>query len=233
MQAFAENPWFGSLPKAEADALLRAGRPMKLGQGTFLYQQGDSFDEPFGAFFGVVKGLIKLSILHHDGNEAIIAVVEAGNWFGEVAILDPFPRAHTAVALEDSELLSVGADAFNALMSQNAFAQAIARLVAVRLRLAYGLMTDSALQSTRERVRRRLVLLAHGDVTQLRSGRSTITTSQDNLAMMLGISRPTLNKELQALAKLGAITLRYGRIEIRDMELLIGGNGRDGGANAV
>ena len=233
MQAFAENPWFGSLPKAEADALLRAGRPMKLGQGTFLYHQGDSFDEPFGAFFGVARGLIKLSILHHDGNEAIIAVVEAGNWFGEVAILDPFPRAHTAVALEDSELLSVGADAFNALMSHNAFAQAIARLVALRLRLSYGLMADSALQSTRERVRRRLVLLAHGDVTQLRSGRSTITTSQDNLAMMLGISRPTLNKELQALAKLGAITLRYGRIEIRDMELLIGGDGGVGGVNAV
>jgi CRP-like cAMP-binding protein len=91
------------------------------------------------------------------------------------------------------------------------------------LRLAYGLLADSALQSTRERVRRRLVLLAHGDVTQSRSGRSSVTTSQDNLAMMLGISRPTLNKELQALAKLGAITLRYGRIEIRDMQLLTGG----------
>ncbi|SAL05394.1 transcriptional regulator [Caballeronia arationis] len=223
MQVFAENPWFGSLPDAVAEALMCAARPRKLGQGEFLYHQGDSIDEPFGAFFGVTKGLIKLSIHHQDGNEAIIAVVEPGNWFGEVALLDPFPRAHTAAALEDTELLSVSADTFNVLMSHNAFAQAIARLVAVRLRLAYGLLADSALQSTRERVRRRLVLLAHGDVTQSRSGRSSVTTSQDNLAMMLGISRPTLNKELQALAKLGAITLRYGRIEIRDMQLLTGG----------
>ena len=52
--------------------------------------------------------------------------------------------------------------------------------------------------------------------------RSVITTSQDTLAMMLGISRPTLNKELQSLVKLGAIALGYGRIEILDMELLQG-----------
>ena len=39
--------------------------------------------------------------------------------------------------------------------------------------------------------------------------------------MMLGISRQTLSKELQALVKLGAIRLRYGQIEIQDMALLL------------
>ncbi|EGY65721.1 Uncharacterised protein [Ralstonia pickettii] len=39
--------------------------------------------------------------------------------------------------------------------------------------------------------------------------------------MMLGISRQTLSKELQALVKLGAIRLRYGHIEIQDMALLL------------
>ena len=39
--------------------------------------------------------------------------------------------------------------------------------------------------------------------------------------MMLGISRQTLSKELQALVKLGAIRLRYGHIEIDDMALLV------------
>jgi CRP/FNR family transcriptional regulator, cyclic AMP receptor protein len=225
MQVFVENPWFESLPAAEGDALLRAAKFVRLDQGEVLYRQGDSFDEPFGAFFGVAKGLLKLSVFHHDGNEAILNVVEPGNWFGEVDILDPFPRVNTAVALVDSKLLCVGADAFNALMSQNSFAQAIARLGASRLRLAHGLLADSTLQSMRERVRRRLVRLAHGDITLLRTGRSSVMTSQDNLAMMLGISRTTLNKELQALASLGAITLRYGRIEIVNMQLLVGRDG--------
>jgi CRP/FNR family cyclic AMP-dependent transcriptional regulator len=180
------------------------------------------FSESFGAFFGVAKGLLKLSILHPDGKEAILTLAEPGNWFGEVALLDPFPRAHTAMALEDSELLTISAKDFNTLMQRNPFAQAIARLVATRLRVAYGIMGDSALQSTRERVGKRLVLLAHGDLTQSVSERRSVNTSQDNLAMMLGVSRPTLNKELHALAKLGAITLRYGRIEINDTQLLLG-----------
>ena len=38
--------------------------------------------------------------------------------------------------------------------------------------------------------------------------------------MMLGVGRTTLNKELQALASTGAIALRYGQIELCDMQAL-------------
>lgn len=224
MQVFADNPWFRSLPRTEADALLAAATPIRLAQGAALFRQGDMFNgsSAGAAFFGLASGLLKLSILHPDGSEAILTLIEPGNWFGEVSVLDRLPRAHSAIALSDSALLAVSVEKFNALMQRSTFAQAIATMLAIRLRLAYGLMGDSALQSTRERVGRRLALLAHGDITQSASGRDSVSTSQENLAMMLGISRPTLNKELQALARLGAISLRYGRIEILDMQLLQG-----------
>jgi len=86
--------------------------------------------------------------------------------------------------------------------------------------MAYEALAGQALQTTRERAARRLVMLSHGDITQSASGRMHIATSQDNLAMMLGVSRPTLSKELQSLAREGAIALRYGRIEIVDMQRL-------------
>jgi CRP/FNR family transcriptional regulator, cyclic AMP receptor protein len=221
MPAFSDNPWMASLPKVAAEALFGAATAMRLSAGEYAFHQGDKVSEHGGAFFGLARGLLKLQMLHPDGKEAILAVVEPGNWVGEVAILDHTPRAYAAVALADSDLLAVSAARFNALMQQIEFAQAIARLLAGRLRLAYGMMGDSALQSTRERVAHRLVLLAHGDVTLSASGRTTLNTSQDIVAMMLGISRPTLNKELQALAELGAISLRYGRIEIKDAGLLL------------
>jgi CRP/FNR family transcriptional regulator, cyclic AMP receptor protein len=41
-----------------------------------------------------------------------------------------------------------------------------------------------------------------------------VPVSQEALAMMLGVSRQTLSKELQGLVRAGAITLGYGRIEI-------------------
>ncbi|MGO4713135.1 Crp/Fnr family transcriptional regulator [Bradyrhizobium sp. 2TAF24] len=216
MQAFADNPWFRSLAAADAEALLAASMPVALTQGTLLFCQDDPFDSPSGAFFGVVTGRIKLSILHPAGKEVILAVVEPGNWFGAGPVLDRRPRAHTAVALTDAELRTVSATKFDALMQRIGFAQAIARQVAQRLRMAYGTMGDSALLSTQERIMRRLIALAHGDVTLSAKGRSCVSASQDTLAMMLGISRPTLNKELQALAKRGRISLRYGEIEIHD-----------------
>jgi CRP-like cAMP-binding protein len=221
MTHFPDNPWFASLPQDQADALLRAARPLRLRTGEFAFRQGDTIKSQAGAFFAVARGLLKISMLHPDGGEVILAMIEPGNWVGEVAILDGLPRAHTAVAVSDSELVCVSAEDFRRLMQHSAFAEAIARLLAGRLRLAYGLMGDSALQSTRSRIARRLVMLAHGDITLSATGRSSISTSQDAVAMMLGISRPTLNKELQALADIGAIALRYGRIEIKDEALLL------------
>lgn len=220
MTGFSGNPWFSSLPQPVADALLAAAAPLRLRRGEFAYRQGESVEQTGRAFFGVAQGLLKLQILSPGGREAILAVVEPGNWVGEVAALDGTARTSSAVALTDTRLLVVGVSAFMALMQQTTFAQAIARLLAGRLRLAYGVLADSALLCTRERVARRLLLLAHGDVTRSATRRATVSTSQEVLAMMLGLSRPTLNKELQALAARGAIGLHYGRIDIKDVDML-------------
>lgn len=221
MKVFFDNPWFGSLDRTDADALLAAARSRHFVQGEVCFRQGDTFSESRDGFFGIATGSIKFSVLHPDGNEAILTIIEAGNWFGEVMLLDRHPRTTTLVALEDTELLVVSAHVFNAMMQRNTFAQAIAALEARRLRAVFGVLADIALRSTRTRVARRLVLLAHGDVTQSSSGRRTISASQDNIAMMLSVSRTTLSKELQALAKMGAIELRYGHIEVKDMEFLV------------
>lgn len=220
MSAFSTNPWFQSLPPHAANALLGAAVPVSVAAGAFLFRQGDPMDAGSYAFFGVARGVLKLSIFNAEGDEAILALVEPGNWFGGVSTLDQQPRGHCAIALEDSEVLGVSVERFEALMRDAAFAGAIARLVAARLRLAYGSLAGAALQGTRARVARRIAALAHGDMSQAPQGRASISTSQDALAMMLGISRQTLSKELQALVKLGAIRLRYGHIEIQDMALL-------------
>ena len=221
MHDFPDNPWFRSLPDAQAQALLAAAQPLRLSAGQVLFRQGDMLAPSAAAFFGVAAGNLKLCVLHSDGKEGILALIEPGNWIGEVALLDNTQRrAHTAIALEDCRLLAVSAERFQALMADAGFAAAMATLVAGRLRMAYETLFSQALQTTRERVARLLVMLAHGGITQSASGRMRISASQDTLAMMLGVSRPTLSKELQALAREGALGIRYGRIEILDMDRL-------------
>lgn len=216
MTPFSDNPWFRSLPPSEAEALLRASNPVRLAQGQSLFSQGDAFDGPVGAYFGLASGLVKLSIGYPTGKEVILAVIEPGNWFGAGPVLNRQVRGHSAIALQRCDVLAVSAAEFDALMDRADFAQAIARQMAERLRLAYASMGASASLGTRERIMRLLAVLARGGVTLSDNGRNSISASQDSLAAMLGLSRPTLNKELNALAALGLVTLRYGRIELNE-----------------
>lgn len=210
------NPWFASLPAALADAILATGRVQKLAPGEVLFRQGDA---P-GDWHAVCRGAIKASSTAVDGTESILAVLEPGNWFGEISLLDHGPRVHDATAVGATAVFAVPADAFARLMRDADFATALARLMAGRLRTLFGIVEDATLRPTRARLARRLALLARGDATQATAPRRQLPVSQEALAMMLGLTRQTLSKELGELAKAGALKLGYRSIDIVDAELL-------------
>jgi CRP-like cAMP-binding protein len=220
LSRLAANPWFASLPVREQRALVGGAELVRLRAGEMLFRQGDAVGANTGAFFGLVQGHLKISTLREDGKEAILVVLEAANWFGEISLIDGQPRTHDATALGAAEVLALPHAAFDALMQRTAFAQAICRLLAVRMRTLYGMVEDVTLRSTRARIARRLLLLARGDATQSADARRVVPVSQEQLAMMLGITRQTLNKELKALVLGGALVLGYGRIEIASVRAL-------------
>lgn len=220
LQRMSVNPWFAALPLADRRGLLAACERLRLAPGEMLFRQGDPVPGPQAAFFGVVSGAVKASSLREDGKEAILVVLEAGNWFGEISLIDHQPRTHDATAVGETELLALPRAAFDRLMKRPAFALAVCRMLAARVRSLYGMVEDATLRSTRARVARRLLLLARGDATQAREPRPVVPVSQEALAMMLGVSRQTLSKELQAMAQAGAVTLGYGRIAIASAALL-------------
>jgi CRP/FNR family transcriptional regulator, cyclic AMP receptor protein len=214
------NPWFASLPVRERRAVLSAAELLRLRPGEMLFRQGDKVPPGQGAFYGLVQGSFKISSLREDGKEAILVVLEAGNWLGEISLIDQQPRTHDATSLGAAEVLALPRAAFDELMRRHVFSQAICRMLAARTRSLYGMVEDATLRSTRARVARRLLLLARGDATQAPDARPVVPVSQEALAMMLGITRQTLSKELKALTGHGAIRLGYGRISIESPALL-------------
>lgn len=220
LKQLSTNPWFGALPLAERRAVLAGCDRVRLRAGEMLFRQGDAVPSGTGAFYGLVRGTVKASSLREDGKEAILAVIEAGNWFGEISLIDGRPRTHDATALGEAELLALPRAAFDALLRKPAFSLAVSRMLAARVRLLYGMVEDATLRSTRARVARRLLLLSRGDATAAPAARPTVPVSQESLAMMLGVSRQTLSKELQGLVQAGAVVLGYGRIEIASAAVL-------------
>ena len=208
--ALLANPWFAALPADIRDAMLRAAEPVRLRRGEMLFRQGAA---P-GGLYAVLRGSLKISTLREDGREAILGVIEPGTWFGEISLIDSLPRTHDATSIGASELLVLPHAVFQALMDRPVFARAIASLLATRLRMMYSMMEDATLRSTRARIVRRLLLLARGDASLAHDARPSVPVSQEALAMMLGISRQTLSKELKQLEALKAIRIGYRCIEL-------------------
>jgi CRP/FNR family cyclic AMP-dependent transcriptional regulator len=214
------NPWFTSMPRAQREALLGAGELIHVRRGAMMFRQGDPIHAAGGGFYGLLAGTIKISSLRQDGREAILAVLEPGNWFGEITLIDGSPRTHDATALEALDVLVVPPEAFAQQMRDVVFANAIAAMLAARVRMLYGLTEDATLRSLRARVAHRLLVLARGDATQSVHLRRTLMLPQEALAMMLGVTRQTLSKELNALARGEVISLGYGRIELLSLDAL-------------
>ncbi len=216
LETLSVNPWFGALPLPERKAMLLAADIANVRAGEMLYRKGDAT----GSFYCVVHGAFKVSTLGEDGREGILSVVESGNWFGEASLIDGQPRPHDATAVQASTVLAIQPLAFKRLMQRSAFARAIAVLLCGRVRVLYGLVEDAMLRSTRTRIARRLLSLSRGDATMASDARTSVAVSQEALAMMLGITRQTLSKELKVLVRDGVLGLGYGRIEIVSMAQL-------------
>ncbi|ANB74595.1 Crp/Fnr family transcriptional regulator [Paraburkholderia phytofirmans OLGA172] len=197
--------------------MLNCSESLTLQPGDYLFRQGDV---PSG-FYGLNRGRFKVSTLRADGKEAILAVIEAGNWFGQTSMAQRVPRMRDVVALESSSIFAVNAHTFETLMKNDSVRAAIADLQLKHMNWLYRMVEDVTLHSTRARISRRLLLLAYGDITMAAEMRRTISVSQETLAMMLGITRPTLALELKAMSAKGAIALSYGRINILSEELLL------------
>lgn len=210
------NPWFSSLSRDEQEALLGSCGAIHLKSGEYLFRRGD---RPNG-FYGVGKGRLKASTIRENGKEAILTVIEAGNWFGQMSMISGAPHAHDVVSLQQATVLVARPQAFETLMNASGFARAVSRLQSMHTSWLYRLIDDSAAHSTRARIARRLLLMASGDVAMAPQGRDEVTVSQEMLAMMLDITRQTLALELKAMVATDAITLHYGRIQILSRETL-------------
>ena len=111
--ALARCPLFAALGEDDLVGLAREMRTRRFRRGEVLFHQGD----PGDALFVVTSGAVKISLPSEEGDEAIIATVNAGEFFGELALLDGAPRAATATALEPTETLALARPRFRELIS--------------------------------------------------------------------------------------------------------------------
>ncbi|MEA3088313.1 MAG: family transcriptional regulator, cyclic receptor protein [Paraburkholderia sp.] len=210
------SAWFRSAPAAMQAQLIEAGRVERLAAGERLFTRGDSDN----GLYCVLDGLVRIGAASSAGKEALLAIIEPVNWFGEIALFDNRPRTHDAYAERDSELFHVPRTALAALLERTpGYWHAFGLLLTQKLRLAFDAIEEAALLPAAQRVARRLLLMA-GGYGEPGALRRVLKVPQEDLAMMLALSRQTINQVLKEFEAQGALKLGYAEIEIADVQKL-------------
>lgn len=207
---------FRGLPEATIQRISALSIRRSYSQGAIVFSQGDSGD----ALYGVVTGKIRISASSPHGREIFLNIMEPGDAFGEIALLDGQHRTATAGATAPSELIIIARHDFLELLERDPkLVGHVIQLLCQRIRWTSGLAEESALLGVPARLARRLLSLGKFHGRQTANGMQ-LTISQEEVARFLGLSRQVVNQYLQEWKLQGWLTLGRGKIVIvKELEL--------------
>ncbi|MET0189269.1 Crp/Fnr family transcriptional regulator [Pseudonocardia sediminis] len=211
----AVSPFLLGGPNALTSRIAELGSPRHYRAGDHVYRQG----ETSAWFHVVVSGRVRIYLHRPDGTERVLAYAEPGSSLGEAACFDGRPRHLGSIATQPSEVVTVSRDALlDAARADPELLLEITRRIAYKQRvLQLHVMIDGL--PARERVTLLLghLVEAYGEVSLDTSTRLSIRPAIDELALMVGLTRVTMSRELSKLVAEGVL-LKDGRaIVVRDL----------------
>jgi CRP-like cAMP-binding protein len=184
-------------------------------KGEYIFHDG----EP-GPYFlaGVMSGRLRVNIRSREGKTLIATMIEKGELFGEMSVFDDLPRAHDVVAETESTVMKIMATNFIPQMLACPDATLALFRIASRRKRHYVRMVELlALQNVKQKLGRHLLHLAQDYGTE-KNGAIVIKArlSQADIGSQLGITRESVNKNLNAFADLGLLAYKNETITLLD-----------------
>ena len=210
-----QGSWFSRISPELRQSLLDQAKIVVFKAGQEIFAYGDESQ----GLYAVVEGCVSVSRYRQDGKEALLTIIDPANWFGEITLFDKQKRTHRASAIGESTLLYLDGQSLEQLLTQHPqYWQEFGLLLTHKMRVLMDMAEDLAVCSTAQRVAKRLVLIAENYGMWTDRSRRMIDTPQEQLAMMLFMTRQTINQVLKELARQQLIKLHYGAIEILDLD---------------
>ncbi len=209
---------FSACDDAALDTLIRVLRIRRFRRAETIFHQGD----PGDALFVIASGSVKVVLPSDEGAEpAIVAILGAGEFFGELAILDGAPHSATIVSVEPTETLVLHRDAFLGLIdSDPGLRRALLASLATEIRRLTGHVEDLHFLDLPGRLASRIVRLAASAGATNGEARIVWPYTQSELAGMIGGSRQSVNRLLADLTDQGLVRLERDHLVVVDIERL-------------
>ena len=193
-------------------------RQRRFRRNEVIFHQGD----PGDSLHIVGEGAVKIVLPSLDGEEAILATLRPGDFFGELALLDGAPRSATAVALDQATTLSLPRDAFVELLDQDrGLRDALLAGLAHELRRVTGHVEELHFLDLAGRLATRLARLAREADPAADRVRLDWPYTQSDLAAMIGGTRQSVNRLLSELVAAGLVTVESEALVIPSVDALL------------
>ncbi|PYQ12701.1 MAG: Crp/Fnr family transcriptional regulator [Acidobacteria bacterium] len=206
-------PIFSELSDEDITSLAHLALRKRYPKDTVIFFENEEGD----FFFTILEGRVKVTILGDDGREVILSVLGPGDFFGEMALLDNEPRSATAIAVEETELLSLHRNDFQTVLNDNrSITTALIRVLSARLRRANHQISTLALLDVYGRVARVIVDMAREEGKRLRDGRIAFRrATHQEIANRIGTTRETVTRMLKDLERQGLIHVEGKEIVVQ------------------
>jgi CRP-like cAMP-binding protein len=192
-------PLFSMLTIDQAQVIADGVVKRRFRRGEIIVEQGRKSD----ALFILLSGRARVITSDSRGREVILAVLEAGDYLGEMSLIDNEPHSATVRAEVQTDVLVLGRGEFAACLPENSsLSYAILRGLVGRLRNADRQIESLALLDVYGRVARSLLDMAQDDAGQ-RIIRQKV--SRQDLAKVVGASREMVSRVMKDLEERGLI----------------------------
>jgi CRP/FNR family transcriptional regulator, cyclic AMP receptor protein len=206
VQFILAQPWFADQADERKARIAESVYTLQGAKGESILKAGEAVD----GWYAVLNGLVKLQTQTAPERRQGYLGIPGGEWFGEGSVMKRDPRRYDVVALRDSELLCLPRSLFEEMQASSlSFNQALTHCLNMRLGQAMVIIETMRLRSPEQRVAMYLgPILWHGS--------RRIMLSQEELGILSGLSRQSVNGVLKQFERQGLVTLDFERIEIRD-----------------
>jgi CRP/FNR family cyclic AMP-dependent transcriptional regulator len=207
-KSMIENNPATNLFKAQMrDSLVKETKnshPIKIAKNNNVYMVGDEIE----AVYFIESGEVKLVMLSSEGKECTLAIHATGDIFGELCLSGLTGRQETAMAMEDTNLKRIPCDKFLERLSRDSLLIGFVKYLAVRIADQQVVIANLVTVDSEQRLGKTLLQLARKlGKKDPRSIRIELRISHEELASMVGTTRPRISMFMQRFRNLGLIEM--------------------------
>ncbi len=200
-------PLFSGLSEEALTEIEQHGSVKSYKKNTVVINQ----DDETHSLYVILSGSVKVFVSGEDGREAVLNHQTAGDYFGDLAMIDKEPRVASVMTMELSKFMIISREDFLSCLSKNPeIAINLIKPMTSRIRMLAKNVSSLALLDVYGRVARTLLEQAEeqGDVLV------TDKLTQQEIADMVGASRAMVSRILKDLKEGGYISIEQKHITI-------------------